>query len=126
MLSPPTNQTIALGSSDNITYYCNVTRDRVALWDFGGAQIRPGSDFADSVLGDGLIIEGGATPSMARIVVTQRAREVVFPNRDLGLRCAAVVGGSVDIEFGGTVYVRTFSKCSIYGTIATGVCLVSK
>ena len=115
MLSPPTNQTIALGSSDNITYYCIVTGNRIALWDFGGAQIRPASDFADSVLGDGLIIEAGATPSMARIIVTKKAREVVFPNRDLGFRCAAVVeGSSEDSEFGRTVYVRTFSKCNPY------------
>ena len=117
-LIPSTNQTVAFGSDDNVTYYCNVTAGQVggrtALWDFGGVQIRPGSDFADAVLQDGLIIEAGASPDMARITVTRTAREIRFPNRDLALRCAAVEDENVDIEFGGTVYVRTFSKYSMW------------
>ena len=115
VVTPSTNQTVAINSDTIINYRCNVYgAGRAARWKIAGTQFSFGSPESDSLATQGILITNGSNDSEVFLSINRPGREFVkAQGLDLTVACLYMMGGFVGATTGCKYYIKTFGKLCV-------------
>ena len=115
VVTPSTNQTVAINSDTVINYRCNVYgAGRAARWNIAGTQFSFGSSESDSLATQGIVITNGSNDSEVFLSINRTGREFVKAHSlDLTVACLFTRRGFVGATTGCRYYIKTFGKLCV-------------